>query len=281
MYIASLFNKAGLFQYFGDWRRKSATEDQYSVDELFFRATSAYLSLSRMRTLTSICIRQYQKQKLELNPNDQRIVFWSPTLVEFLNEFSPFLSTLRIIQNQILPITARTMKLRKQIPMSLADAIKRLDSYGFGDEITQSIRQYWLANGATVRDYRNIDQHYYPIVQHSFLQVAPEEKILVFLPDNPEEKSQRRVSFRKERDALSFFEDSFLKLHNLIEAIASVLGFQAAPIDQAVVMAQLGTLQEGVRKTLALMIVDIDSSSGFEFGHTEERKIYIQELPGK
>jgi hypothetical protein len=202
-------------------------------------------------------------------------------LVEFLNEFSPFLSTLRIIQNQILPITARAMQLRQQIPMSLADSIKKLDSYGFGDEITRSVKQYWSANGAVVRDYRNIDQHYYPIVQHSFLQLIPQEKILVFLPDNPEEKSQKRVSFQRERDALPFFEDSFLKLHNLIETIASILGFQAIPIEQAISMTQLGELQEGVRKTLALMIVNTENSGGFELEQTEERKIYIRELPGK
>lgn len=142
MYIASLFNKSALFQHLEDWRRKSTIEDQQSLEEFLFRATSAYLNLSRMHVLTNICIGQYRKQKGELNLKDQRIVFWSPTLVEFLNEFSPFLSTLRIIQNQILSITARAMKLKKQIPLSLADVMKKLDSYGFGIDITQSIKRY-------------------------------------------------------------------------------------------------------------------------------------------
>lgn len=110
---------------------------------------------------------------------------------------------------------------------------------------------------------------------------TPEERILVFLPDNPEEKSQRRVRFQKERNALPFFEESFLSLHNLMESIATALGFQSALIDQAIRLAQLGSLQEGVRKTVALMIEDTENSSGIEFGHTEERKIYVRALPGK
>lgn len=66
-----------------------------------------------------------------------------------------------------------------------------------------------------------------------------------------------------------------------MESIAAVLGFQSALMDQAIGLAQLGSLQKGVRKTLALMIEDTENASGIEFGHTEERKIYVRALPGK
>lgn len=281
MYIASLLNSSGLFRHLGDWRKKSDLGNQDYVEQFLFRATSAYLSLTRMQILSSLCIDQYRKRKTSLNVKDERIVFWSPSLVELLNEFSPFLSTLRIMQNQILPLTARVMKPKKGMPMSLADAIPKLDRLGLTSDVTRALRQYWLTNGAIVRGYRNVDQHYYSIVQHSFLQVVPEERILVLLPDNPEEQSQRRITFDQERDALPFFEKSFIALHDLVENVAAALGFQAGPLDQAVGMAQLGLLQEGVRKTLALIIESTEDSSGVEFGQTEERKIYARLLPMK
>lgn len=251
MYLASLLNNAGLFQHVGGWKKGSSDQVNSDIDIFLFRASSAYLSFVRMHMLTGMCLDQFSKRKGELNLKRSQIVFWSPTLVEFLNEFSPFLSSLRIMQNLILPLTAKAVKTGKSIPLSLADCIGR-----------------------------NIDQHYYAIVQQSFLQITLEGKIIVYLPDHPDEQSPKRVSFDKRRDALTFFEDAFLKLHNLVESIAKLSGFQPMPIDQTIRMAQLRDLAEGVRQTLALMIDDIERLTGAEFGQTEDRRVYVKPLKG-
>jgi hypothetical protein len=278
MYLASLLNNARLFQHVGGWKKTSSDEVQSDVDIFLFRASSAYSSFVRMQMFSGKCLEQFSKRKGDLSIKRNQIVFWSPTLVEFLNEFSPFLSSLRIMQNLLLPLTAKAVRTGKSIPLSLADCMRKLDGYGFGDEICGLVREYWRSSGLDVRGYRNIDQHYYAIVHHSFLQVFPEERVIVYLPDHPDEQSPKRVSFDKRRDALTFFDDAFLKLHNLVESIAKLLGFQPTPIDQTIRMAQLGDLAEGVSQTLALMIDDIERLTGAEFGQTEDRRVYVKLL---
>ncbi len=142
MYIATLFNNQGVFQRIVDWKEKASGEERYDLDVLLFRATSAYMSLLRMNGLNELCIEQYHSLKSELTFVDDRIIFWSPTLIELLNEFSPFLSSLRIMQNLILPLAAKAQNLKVSIPPSLAEAMKKLNTYGFSEEICKIVEEY-------------------------------------------------------------------------------------------------------------------------------------------
>jgi len=154
----------------------------------------------------------------------------------------------------------------------------KLESYGFGDEICNTTKKYWNEGGAEVKEYRDIDQHYFAIIRHTFLQVKPEERVLVYLPDDPHEKSSKHVSFAKKRDAIPFFKNAFFSFHQFAEDVASHLGFQPALLDQSIGMEQLGPLAIGTRKTLALVLEDTGRCSGLEFGQTEDRRIYIRQL---
>jgi hypothetical protein len=281
MYIASIFNRKGLFQHVGGWMSKCEITEQHDLQVFLFRATSALLNFNRMYVLSQICVEQYRERKQHLENNCTKIVFWSPTFVELLNEFSPFLSAMRIMQNMILPLAARAKKLKCSMPSSLAEGMKKLDSYGLGDDICSVIREYWNGNGKEIKGYRDIDQHFYTIIEHSFLQISPEEKVLVYLPDNPEERSASRVSFASERDALPYFQNSFLEIHRCIENILSVLGFQPSPLGQAFGLAQLGLLTEEVKKTLALIVDDNPMFSGLEFFQSEDRAILMRSIPPK
>jgi len=157
MYIAKLFNQNTLFQGLGGWMDRIDPEQKHKIEAFLFRATSAYLNLYRMRTLSAMCVEQFQRQKDELTLRDEKIVFWSPTLVEFLNEWSPFMSAMGIMQNMILPLVAVTIGVRGSLPSSLADAMKKPNRYGIGEEASSILRQYWIEGGAELRDYRDID----------------------------------------------------------------------------------------------------------------------------
>jgi len=278
MYIASLFNRMRLFQYTGDWMSNSKMTDQREIQAFLFRATSAFLNLNRMHFLGQVCVEQYRQHRDRLENNCDKIVFWSPTLVEVLNEFSPFLSAARIMQNMMLPLATRAKHLKCSMPSSLADGMKKLDTYGLGDDICNVIRRYWESTGKDIKGYRDIDQHFYTIVEHSFLQIAPHEKILIYLPDNPEEKSPSRVSFASQRDALPYFKKAFFEIHGCFENIGSICGFQAGPLPQAFGLAQLGLLTENVKRTLALIVEDNPMFSGLEFFQSEDRAIVMRAL---
>ena len=123
------------------------------------------------------------------------------------------------------------------------------------EHIYQIITKYWNSSGQELKNYRDLDVHHYAIIRHTFLQVSPEEKILVFLPDNPREEKRERATFKMERDALLYFKDQFYDFHSCVEEIAATLGYSKKRIGQVVTTSQLGEeLKEGENKTLALMI---------------------------
>lgn len=181
MYLASVFNDSNLFQYFGGWTKEKGDKNSL-FKEFLFCASSAYLGISLMDKLSRSCIDQFERQKNRLEIKGQRIVFWSPTVSEILNEFSPFLSSIRIMQNIILRLSAKECNPNSQVLKSLNEAMKNgLDKYGFNKEIENLFVNYWNEGGKLVKGYRDIDQHYYSIVKRCYIETEPEMRILFFL----------------------------------------------------------------------------------------------------
>jgi len=128
MHLSRIFNEYGLFQHMNGWNRKYVEEsntNQYLIKEFLFRASSAYLSINRMNMLSINCVNEYRRQKSRLKLNNNRILFWTPTVIEILSEMSPFLSTLRILQNNIFRLAANEYNPHAHVPKSLNDAIKK------------------------------------------------------------------------------------------------------------------------------------------------------------
>jgi hypothetical protein len=165
MYIAKLLNDQGLFQILGGWPYQDDPQIAHIIEECLFRATCAVISLERMKYLEASCINQYKTQREELELRSKRsklrIIFWSPTLLEMLSEFSAFLSALRILQNQVIPLAARTWglfkskRIKKDVSKSMNDAMKKIDSYGLPRNIVNKLKTYWHSkSGRRVKDYR-------------------------------------------------------------------------------------------------------------------------------
>ena len=279
MYIAELFNSQGIFQSLGGWSAGVTPAGKQKIESILFRATTAYIALHRMRLLGNACVEQFRRQRHELTIKSERIVFWSPTLVEYVTEISPFLSSVRTMQNLILPLVANTVNLGKTVPSSLADAIKTLNKLGFSDEIRKIVRSYWAEGGCELKGYRDLDQHYETLVRQSFIELAPEERIIVHLPDDPMQRNLSRATYNKKRDALDYCAESFSKLDQLLDSLASSLGIDRAPLQLSVGLGELGKLQEGEKKTLGLIVEDVRTAKGIEIGQTPELRVYMREVP--
>jgi len=239
-------NKRGLFQYFNGWKDASTGYDQDILEDLLFRGCSAFLNLERMEIYCETCLKQYCNHKNELNIKDQRIVFWSPTFVLLLNEFTPFLASLRIAQDLLWQSISRTQPCKDQAPNHLSDAMKNLSKYKINPHIHRLLTEYWNNGGKELKKYRDLDVHHYAIIRHSFLQASPDEKILIFLPDSPEEKNsnaRKHATFKLERDAVPYFRDQFYKFHKCAEETAETLGYPKKLIGQFVGMSQLGGIE--------------------------------------
>ena len=252
MFIAELLNAYNLFQTTAGWKEHLGQGNEKDISAFLYRGTSAVVHLQRIHELNNICVQEYEIFEDQLDIKDDRIVFNSVSLIAFINEISPLLSTLRIMQDSLLPLVGKTLGI--SVSISMNDGIKNLHRYNMQKQIKDKLLLYWQSNGSRLRGYRVIDQHYHNLIEHTFFQVNPIKKVLILFPDNPEEKSSSKFKYEKNIDAVDFLETSFNKLHTLTEDIAAILGFTPKTYGVEVNMSQLGELVPPQERTLSLMV---------------------------
>lgn len=145
--------------------------------------------------------------------------------------------------------------------------------FNISSKIFYLIRRYWTKSGKSVRTYRDIDQHHFALVTHSFLKVKPDYKLETLLPDNPEAKRIEEFTYKKKIDALQFLEESFFALHDFIEELASEFGFKEINFQ---IKSNLGPYGELVNRsgTIALVVYDTKKPEGLHIAH-EGGKVII------
>lgn len=307
LYQADLFNRKLLFQYFGGWLSKiqekvkqlankppSQTEGlqdllnyQRPLILFLFRCYSTYIRLQRMKTLSQLCVNQYLEFKSSLKMNTSQINFFSPILSELIIELNPFLSNMRIMQNQFLTLVAReapnvshlsvSTSLNKAMKRAHGEQKRRIETYGFEEEVVSAFIDYWDQSGIKIKKYRDLEQHYISIIEHSFLQVQPEEKIVIYLPDNPDERRVHNITYDNQLDALDYMEESFLDFHNFVEEVCKLLGFDQRPLTQYMDFTKSKVIK-GKERTFALLFRPIKGAVGHEIYHTREGKIVFKPL---
>ncbi len=274
MYIPELFNRDKLFQNYGGWLKwvyedatssmvgKKAVNIELEIKEfnrkiqyhrlLLYHATSAILHIKQMKILEKRCIREFHKIKNQLQVEENRLLYWSPSLIDLFTKFSPILSLIRIMQNISLKLISKKLKI--SLPNSMNDLIqKEREKFELEVNIWRIIKRYWTKSGKSVKVYRDLDQHHLALITHSFLELDPQEKILVLLPDNPEEKSPLNFRYSKEIDAVRFFETNFIEFNNYIEELSKEFGFNPTPIFPSWDFDRYGSLA-GKKGTMAVMI---------------------------
>lgn len=256
LYFSDLFNHTGLFLRLQKWRTATAPARRGPFDSFLFRAASAISSLMTMDMYHSLSVQQflaYQPgMKLE---GGNKVIFWSPILMQLIQQFSLFLTSLRIMQNEILPLIVTSTSNKKDIPLSLNDALKKGNSYGVDPKIWETIQIYWDTNGSELRDYRDIDHHFFMLCRSAFMELNPDKRLLIYLPDNPKERSQKKISFDKKREAVPYFKTALSQIHQVTDTIAEILGFPSSKYIHAFHIPE-GAYVPGVERTIGLFIVD-------------------------
>jgi hypothetical protein len=277
-YWRVILNNNNLFQRFGSWLEKSQNDFFINprIEELLARATCAFINLNRIKNINDFCIQQYDELENYLNIKDNEIGFWSPSLAEMFNEFSSYLSNLRIMQNLIWCITVRQCNSTANPPKSINDGIKKIDKYGLDSELKVIIQEYMHCNGNYIKSCRDIDQHYFPIIEHSFLQINPKKQVKVILPDNPDVQSKMKLKFDEKIDAQEFFQHSFSEFHDFSDKIAKYFGFEPRDIPHTIKNLYHRGFDE---RTLFLYIDNPYRCAGIEFYQNSYLKILPRELP--
>ena len=130
----------------------------------------------------------------------------------------------------------------------------------FSPEIQGIVKEYWESNGELIRKYRNIEQHIFNLVIHSYLQIYPKEKLLIILPDNP--KAQPQNYKYHNRFAYDFFKLALREFNFLVEKMAKALKFEEQKHSLEVTDLERMNLEKA--SDYSTICVAISNNNGFE-----------------
>jgi len=227
---------------------KDYNNDSRLATEIMFFAKNGYRILEQMEMLNNASILQFREMKSLLSLKCKRFVFQSSIVDEYLSLFMPFLNTMYILQDRIMPVIAKagnisvkprdieeneTVRNYKKYKHKFKKSLNSFYSFvtdekylfsRFSPEIQGIVKEYWKSNGELIRKYRNIEQHIFNLVIHSYFQINPEEKLLIVLPDNP--KAQPQNYKYHNRYAYDFFKLAFREFNFFVEKMAKALKFE-------------------------------------------------------
>src|SRR5947209_9851897 len=115
MYYSHLFNSNNLLQHLGSYVNKQRNSNS---DEFLFHATIVIMSLYKIQALNDFCLSQMQPVKEQLAVKDDKIIVWSPTVVELLTLIPPVLTSLVVMQNKIFPLLLPAADYKQSPPSS-------------------------------------------------------------------------------------------------------------------------------------------------------------------
>ncbi len=147
--------------------------------EIIFFAKNGYRILEQMEKLNDASILQFGKLKSSLCLKCKRFVLQSSIVEEYLSLLMPFLNTMCILQDRIMPIIAYadniSLKPRdiqenetegkyKKYKRYFKKHINSFHSFATDDtllsrfslEIQRILKEYWQSNGELIRQYSNI-----------------------------------------------------------------------------------------------------------------------------
>jgi len=193
------------------------------------------------------------QQYNELTPlikfqNETRIVYDSFIVHEYLLRIMPFLNTLFILQDRLMVIIGLFLDIKFQDPVrnpndtdkkykkkvrAFRNKLHSFAAYDtnnngilkeFPKEVQELIVKYWNQNGQEIRQYRNLNQHQFNLLEEAYIVREPIERFILYLPDNPNERDFEKLTYNKKRIALDFFKSEIQVFHDFMEGILEILG---------------------------------------------------------
>jgi hypothetical protein len=261
-WIPSILNQANLFKRYVDYidSDKTPTEVKNRLDELLFRANVVWCDIQAIRSDEQVALTLVESYKKQLLLPTNRCAVAAPPIFMMSSRIGSALASLRIMQDMIRYVAPTLFGNGVSMPKSLADACKRgLSTYFDNKDVIEMIQSYWDASGEKLRAMRIIDQHYENLMGKTFYDKSGNtSRILMLLPDNPEEQSPRKFQYKKEVHATDFLISAFHDLHALYDGLAKLAGFKPGLHQASADLAHVGILRKNEERTLGLLI-DITS----------------------
>ncbi|MFA5921284.1 MAG: hypothetical protein WC856_08325 [Methylococcaceae bacterium] len=249
MLLPELLNSNKLLLTLSGLKKDKDHAFQELKSDIFSRSTSALLHIIHINQASTECVSEFNLFEGQLNIKDSRIVYTSITLGFLLNEISPLLSTLRMIQNLLLNLVSSIEGVT--LPSSINDYIKKKKKYHVSEKSARIMSDYWNSTGLQLKLYRDVDQHFGALTQRYFMQTKPVAKVLIQFPDNPEVKSVRRFAYNNNINGIEFLQKAFADITTTFDNLAELYGAKKEPHQMSISLAQLGELTPATDRTLS------------------------------
>ena len=274
-YLPKLLNENGFFLQLASLNPnpKSSSSLIHKIERFLYRGTCALQSLLAMQHSLR------ESEKLALEYKDQlafnsknRVPFACSELFLAYAQIPATLSSIVLMQNQLLRLISELTGQGENIPKSMNDAIKKgIGKFGFDEKITDLINEYWAHSGRYIREVRNVNEHFDALVDYTFFQYKSNiGTVLIFLPDNPETKSPKKFEYNKEKNAIEVLYDGFKSINKLIEEICDLEKIPKGQFRPSVAVNHINDLNNNVEKTLGIFISVEQVKDGMRGLHTME-----------
>ena len=209
----------------------------------------AYYFLGQLELLENTIIQQYNELKPFIEfQNEARFEYDSFIVHEYLLRIMPFLNTLFILQDRLMIVIGLFLNIEFQDPVNkpkesnkeynkrIKNFRKKLQSFTaystnnsgilkvFPEPVQELVINYWNQNGQEIRQYRNLNQHQFNLLEEAYIVREPTERFILYLPDNPNERDFEKLTYDKKRVAIDYFKSEILEFHDFVENIMKVLG---------------------------------------------------------
>ena len=217
--------------------------------EFRYHLYCAYYFLGQLDLLEKTIMQQYNELKPFIEfQNEVRIEYDSFIVHEYLLRIMPFLNTLFILQDRLIVVIGNFLDIEYQDPVRKPNesdkvynnkvknfrsklhsfASYAMNHYGilksFPKEVQELVLNYWNQSGQKIRQYRNLKQHQFNLLEEAYIVKEPAERFILFLPDNPNERDFEKLTYNKKRIANDYFKSEIQVFHDFIEEIMKVLG---------------------------------------------------------
>lgn len=267
LYVPKLLNNKNVFKRLNTvmTERGNYPNIDTKIGHFLYRVTCIIVSIDRMKKAqetTLYLVNEYKRQLIF--GHDKRIALSTESLFDIYSQIPSALAQIVVMQNQILRIIQDILGIKEGVPKSLNQAMKKgLTTYGYTQEIENLFKEYWDNGGKYLRDIRDINEHYTALVDQTFIEHKNGiSKVLIFFPDNPNEKSIEKFTYKKEINAIDAIEDGLSKLNNLVETILENLDIRPQEFGNHLGLRQMGEITNKEERTLGLLL----STEGVEEG---------------
>ncbi len=220
-------------------------------NEYKYHLYSAYYFIEQLEQLEKAIINQYKELKPFIDFHDETKIEYDSFIVhEYSLRIMPFLNTMFILQDRLMILIATFTDIEFKDPIKNSNELdkdyknriknyrSKLQSFAsyatnyygilkeFPDEIGELVVKYWKQNGQELRKYRNLEQHQFNLLEEAYIIREPNERFILYLPDNPNEQNFEKLTYDKKIIAIDFFKSEVQVFHDFVEDMMKIIGIK-------------------------------------------------------